>query len=192
MNSSIETFFNHLGRWHDEYTALRQIVRETGLNEDWKWMHPCYDLDGKNVVLIHGFKDYCALLFMKGSLLADPKRLLVQQTPNVQARRQLRFISVEQIEAEAGIIKAYIEEAIELERTGVEVELKSTAEFEVPMEFQVRLDEDDRLREAFEALTPGRQRGYLLYFAAPKLAATREARVEKSLPAILDGLGLDD
>jgi uncharacterized protein YdeI (YjbR/CyaY-like superfamily) len=179
-------------RWGAEYAALRQLCLAAGLNEELKWGQACYDLGGGNVVLIHGFKDYCALLFMKGALLKDPRGILIQQTKNVQAARQIRFASLAEINRQKTALRAYIREAIAVERSGAQVELKSVAQFDVPEELRKRLDDDPELAEAFQALTPGRQKGYLLYFAGAKQAATRAARVEKHAPRILRGLGLDD
>jgi len=179
-------------RWSAEYAALRQLCLASGLNEELKWGQACYDLSGGKVVLIHGFKDYCALLFMKGALLKDPKGILVQQTRNVQAARQIRFTSLAQINRQKAAVKAYIREAIAVEKSGARVQMKSVAEFDVPAEFQQRLNGDARLGEAFRALTPGRQKAYMLHFAGAKQSATRSARVEKHAPRILKGLGLDD
>ena len=163
-----------------------------GLTEELKWGKPCYTYQTSNIVLIHGFKDYCALLFFKGALLKDPKGFLIQQTENVQAARQIRFTDVQEIVEMEPILKSYIKEAIELEKSGLEVSYKKTSEFAVPEEFRNRLDESPALKKAFDALTPGRQRGYLLYFSAAKQSKTREARVEKSVPQILNGKGLND
>lgn len=179
-------------RWSAEYAVLRRLCLASGLNEQMKWGQACYDLDGKNVVLIHGFKDYCALLFMKGALLKDLKGILVQQTKNVQAARQIRFVSVADINQQKAALKAYIAQAIAVEKSGAKVRMKSAAQFAVPGEFKIRLANDPDLAKAFRALTPGRQKGYLLYFAGAKQAATRAARVAKQAPRILKGLGLDD
>ena len=179
-------------RWRAEYAALRQLCLASGLNEELKWGQACYDLDGSNVVLIHGFKDYCALLFMKGALLIDPKGILIQQTRNVQAARQIRFASIAEIDKQNAAVEAYIKEAIAIEKSGAKVKMRSVAQFQVPEEFQKRLDDDPKLAEAFHALTPGRQKGYLLYFAEAKQSATRAARVKKHAPRILKGLGRDD
>jgi uncharacterized protein YdeI (YjbR/CyaY-like superfamily) len=179
-------------RWSAEFAALRQLCVASGLNEELKWGQACYDLNGGNVVLIHGFKDYCALLFMKGALLKDPKGILVQQTKNVQAARQLRFTSLSDIKSQKPTIAAYIKEGVAVEKSGAEVRMKGVADFEMPKEFLKRLDDEPELAEAFHALTPGRQKGYLLHFAGAKQAATRAARVEKHAPRILKGLGLDD
>ena len=192
MNPRVSQVHRKEKRWSAEYAALRQLCLASGLNEELKWGQACYDLEGSNVVLIHGFKDYCALLFMKGALLKDPKGILVQQTRNVQAARQMRFASLAQINEQKAAVKAYIEAAIALEKSGAQVKKKSVAQYDVPEEFRQRLDDDTELAEAFRALTPGRQKGYLLYFAAAKQSATRTARVEKHAPRILRGLGLDD
>jgi len=192
MNARVTEAHGKEKRWSTEYAALRQLCLASGLNEEMKWGQACYDLDGRNVVLIHGFKDYCALLFIKGALLEDPAGILIQQTENVQAARQIRFTSLADIRKRKASVKAYIAEAIALERSGARVKMKSVAQFEMPQELQQRLDDDPGLAEAFHSLTPGRQRGYLLYFGAAKQAATRTARVEKHASRILKGLGLDD
>lgn len=179
-------------RWAKEFATLRKLCLASGLNEELKWGQACYDLEGANVVLIHGFKDYCALLFMKGALLVDPDGLLVQQTKNVQSARQLRFTSLERIKSQKAAINTYIRQAIDIEQSGRKVAMKSVAQFQVPKEFQTQLDNDPALAEAFHALTPGRQKGYLLHFADAKQSATRMARVEKNVPRILKGLGLRD
>ncbi len=179
-------------RWSAEFAALRELCLASGLNEELKWGQACYDLNGKNVVLIHGFKDYCALLFMKGALLEDSEGILVQQTKNVQAARQLRFGSLADINAQTAAIAAYIREAIAVEKSGAKVAMKTAAQFAIPEEFRTRLAGDARLARAFSALTPGRQKGYLLHFSAAKQSATRAARVAKQVPRILQGLGLDD
>jgi len=192
MNPLVSKVHGKERRWSAEYAALRQLCLASGLNEELKWGQACYDLDGRNVLLIHGFRDYCALLFMKGALLQDPKGILIQQTKNVQAARQIRFASVADINKLQAVVKAYIKEAIAVEKSGAKVPMKSAAQFDVPEEFQQRLDDDPKLAEAFHALTPGRQKGYLLHFAGAKQAATRAARVEKHVPRILKRLGLDD
>jgi len=179
-------------RWRAEFAALRKLCLASGLNEELKWGQACYDLDGRNVVLIHGFKDYCALLFMKGALLRDPNDILIRQTKNVQAARQIRFVSLADINRQKAAVMAYIDEAIAIENAGTKVKMKSAAQFDVPQEFQERLDDAPELAEAFRALTPGRQKGYLLHFAGAKQSKTRTARVEKHVPRILKGLGLDD
>ncbi|HUN72420.1 MAG TPA: YdeI/OmpD-associated family protein [Steroidobacteraceae bacterium] len=192
MNPLVSKVHGKEKRWSAEFAALRQLCLASGLNEELKWGQACYDLDGGNVVLIHGFKDYCALLFVKGVLLKDPQGILIQQTKNVQAGRQIRFTGLQDISKRKAAIAAYIKEAIAVEKSGAKVPMKSAAQFEVPEEFRARLDDDPALAKAFRALTPGRQKGYLLYFAAAKQSATRTARVEKNVPRILKGLGRDD
>jgi len=192
MNPLVTKVHGKEKRWRAEYAALRQLCLASGLNEELKWGQACYDLSGGKVVLIHGFKDYCALLFMKGALLKDPKGILIQQTKNVQAARQIRFVSLADINKQKPAIKAYIKEAIAVEKSGAKVQMKGVAQFDVPEEFLRRLEDNPALAEAFHALTPGRQKGYLLHFAGAKQSATRAARVEKHAPRILQGLGLDD
>lgn len=192
MNPLVTKVHGKERHWSTEYAALRQLCLASGLNEELKWGQACYDLNGGNVVLIHGFKDYCALLFMKGALLKDPKGILVQQTRNVQSARQLRFVSLADIKKQKAAVKAYIGEAIAVEKSGAKVQMKSVAQFDVPEEFQKRLDDDSQLAEAFFALSPGRQKGYLLHFNGAKQSATRTARVARHTPRILKGLGLDD
>jgi uncharacterized protein YdeI (YjbR/CyaY-like superfamily) len=179
-------------KWSEEFEKLRMIVLDCGLAEELKWGWPCYSFQKSNVVLIHGFKEYCALLFFKGALLKDANHILIQQTENVQAARQLRFTSVREIERMKTILVTYIKEAIEVEKAGLKVNYKKTSEFKIPEEFQNKLNENRALKTAFEALTPGRQRGYIFYFSQPKQSKTRVSRVEKCLPQILDGKGLDD
>jgi uncharacterized protein YdeI (YjbR/CyaY-like superfamily) len=191
MNPRVDFFFKS-AKWHDEYEQLRMIVLDSGLKEELKWGCPCYSVDKKNIVLIHGFKDYCALLFFKGALLKDPKGILIQQTKNVQSARQVRFTNVKEIIKLAPALKKYIKEAIEVEKAGLKVELKKTTDYEVPEEFQVKLDKMPALKRAFAALTPGRQRAYLFYFSQAKQTKTREARIEKYLTQILNGKGLED
>ena len=191
-NPKVDSFFSKAKQWREEYEALRTIVLGCGLTEELKWGHPCYALGSSNIVLIHGFKDYCALLFMKGSLLQDARGILIQQTENVQAARQIRFTHVREIVKMKAILKAYIREAIEVEKAGLEVTYKKTSEFNMPEEFRKKLDGMPALKTAFEALTPGRQRGYLLYFSAAKQSQTREARIEKCLDQSFDGKGLND
>jgi uncharacterized protein YdeI (YjbR/CyaY-like superfamily) len=192
MNPLVSKVHGKEKRWSAEFAALRQLCLASGLNEELKWGQACYDLDDGNVVLIHGFKDYCALLFMKGALLKDPKGILIQQTKNVQAARQIRFASLADINKQKAAVKAYLREAIAVEKSGVKVQMKSAAQFDVPEEFLKRLEDDPNLAEAFHGLTPGRQKGYLLHFAGAKQSATRAARVEKHVPRILKGRGLDD
>jgi len=192
MNPEVDEFLSKAQKWQEEMTKLRSIVLDCGLNEEWKWMHPCYTYQNNNVVLIHGFKEYCALLFFKGSLLKDPNGILIQQTENVQGRRQIRFTNLQEIVELEATIKAYIFEAIEVEKAGLKVEMKKTKDYPIPEEFQMKLDESPALKTAFEALTPGRQRAYLFHFAQPKQSKTRTSRVEKCIPQILDGKGLND
>lgn len=191
-NPKVDWFFNKPGQWQQEYEKLRRIVLECDLTEELKWGCPCYTFEKRNIVLIHGFKEYCALLFVKGALLKDPKGILIQQTENVQSARQVRFTSAREIVKMKGTLKAYIREAIAAEKSGLKVSLKKTSEFAMPEEFKGKLDEVPALKKAFKALTPGRQRGYLLYFSQPKQSKTRQARVEKSVPQILNGKGLND
>jgi uncharacterized protein YdeI (YjbR/CyaY-like superfamily) len=192
MNPKVDFFFNKAKQWQDEYEKLRMIALDCGLTEELKWGCPCYTLNTQNIVLIHGFKEYCAFLFFKGALLNDTNGILIQQTENVQSARQIRFTNILEIVEMAPTLKAYIHEAIEVEKAGLQVNLKKTADFAVPEEFQSKLDHIPALKAAFEALTPGRQRGYLFYFSQPKQSKTREARVEKYIPQILSGKGLDD
>jgi uncharacterized protein YdeI (YjbR/CyaY-like superfamily) len=191
-NPKVDWFFNKATKWQDAYDRLRTIVLDCGLNEELKWGCPCYTLEGSNIVLIHGFKDYCALLFMKGALLKDAKRILIQQTKNVQVARQIRFKDAEEVADMETTLKGYIKEAIKLEKAGVKMPLKKTSEFEMVKEFKIVLDSTPALKKAFYALTPGRQRGYLLYFSSAKLSNTRESRIEKSISLILKGKGLED
>ena len=192
MNPKVDFFFDKAGQWQKEYEQLRTIILDCGLTEELKWGVPCYTYGGKNIVLIHGFKEYCAILFMKGALLNDAKGILIQQTENVQSARQVRFTSVKEITKLKAMIKAYVHEAIEVEKAGLKVTLKKTAEYTIPEEFQSKLDKSAALKKAFKALTPGRQRAYIFYFSAAKQPKTREARVEKYVQQILDGKGLDD
>ena len=190
--SGVDAIVAGSGRWREEMQVLRAIVRECGLTETVKWGQPCYALDDRNVVLIHGFKDYCALLFMKGALMKDPEGLLIQQTQNVQSGRQIRFAGLAEIVARRATLIAYVEEAIAVETAGLKVEKKPTAEFPFPDELGERFAAAPALKQAFGALTPGRQRAYLLYFAAAKQPKTRAARIDKCAPQILAGKGLDD
>jgi uncharacterized protein YdeI (YjbR/CyaY-like superfamily) len=199
MNPKVDFFFNKAQKWQEEYKKLRTIVLEFGLIEELKWGVPCYTFQNRlagrqqsNVVLIHGFKEYCALLFHKGALLNDTNSILIQQTENVQAARQIRFTNIQEITEMESILKTYIYEAIEVEKAGLKVELKKPSEFKVSVEFQNKLDEIPALKAAFESLTPGRQRAYLLHFIAPKQSKTRVARVEKCMQDILNGKGLND
>jgi uncharacterized protein YdeI (YjbR/CyaY-like superfamily) len=190
MNPRIDGFLRKAKKWRDEFEELRMVCLDCGLTEELKWGKPCYRYQESNIVLIHGFKDYCALLFFKGALLKDPTGILIQQTENVQAARQIRFTNVRDVVKMRPILKAYIKEA--KEKAGLEVSYKKTLEFAVPEEFENRLVESPALKKAFDALTPGRQRGYLLYFSAAKQSKTRGARVEKCVPQILNGKGLND
>ncbi|HHV11779.1 MAG TPA: hypothetical protein GXX75_16010 [Clostridiales bacterium] len=192
MNPKVDEFLNAAKQWKEEYKKLRTIILDCQLTEDFKWGKPCYTLQNENIVLIHGFKEYCALLFIKGALLKDSNSLLVQQTENVQAGRQIRFTSLQEIEELEPVIKDYIYEAIEIEKAGLQIDFKKTAEFPVPEELQAKFDELPALKTAFEALTPGRQRAYLFNFSQPKQSKTRVARIEKYTQKILEGKGLDD
>lgn len=189
----VEEFLQKEKKWKKEFVKLRQIILDCGgLTEDYKWMHPCYTYEGKNVVLIHGFKEYCALLFHKGALLKDPYHLLVQQSENTQAARQIRFTNIQEIIELENILKEYIEHAVEVEKSGLKIEFKDTSEYTVPEELQTKFNEMPALKEAFESLTPGRQKAYLLYFSKAKQSKTRKNRIEKYLQKILDGKGLND
>jgi uncharacterized protein YdeI (YjbR/CyaY-like superfamily) len=192
MNPKVDAYLRKAKKWQEEFEKLRTICLNCGLTEELKWGHPCYAFQDSNIVLIHGFKEYCALLFFKGALLKDPNGILIQQTENVQAARQIRFTNVREIVEMGPVLKTYIKEAIEVERTGLEVNYKKTSGFKIPEEFQKKLDEIPALKTAFDALTPGRQRGYLRYFSAPKQSTTRESRVEKCMQQILNGKGLND
>ena len=192
MNPKVDFFFSKAKQWRKEFAKLRTIVLECPLTEELKWGKPCYTFQESNVVLIHGFKEYCALLFMKGALLKDAKGILIQQTENVQAARQIRFTNLREITGLESILKAYIREAIAVEKAGLEVTYKKTEELKVPAEFQNKMDDNPALKAAFDALTPGRRKGYLLYFSSAKKSNTREARVEKCMKQILKGKGLDD
>jgi uncharacterized protein YdeI (YjbR/CyaY-like superfamily) len=192
-SDKVDAFLERAKNWQEEFTALRAIINSTGeLTEDLKWGQPCYTLDGHNVVLMHGFKEYCALLFFKGALMKDPKNLLIQQTENVQAARQIRFTGVADITRHEKVLKSYLKDAIALEKSGAKVELKKTAEFDFPEELERKMDDLPALRTAFEQLTPGRQRAYLLHFSSAKQTKTRESRIEKNVGRILAGKGLDD
>jgi uncharacterized protein YdeI (YjbR/CyaY-like superfamily) len=192
MNPKVDWYFTKAKKWQKELEQLRAVALDCNLVEDLKWGCPCYTFEKNNIVLIHSFKEYCAYLFFKGALLKDPKGILVQQTENVQAARQIRFTSVQQIVKMKKVLKAYIFEAVEAEEAGLKVPLKKTAEFKMPDEFKQKLDKNRILKKAFEALTPGRQRGYLLHFSSAKQSKTRESRIEKYIPQILDGKGLED
>ena len=192
MNPKVDAYISRAGQWKKEVEQLRLIVLDCGLAEELKWGAPCYTFQEHNVVLIHVFKEYCALLFFKGALLTDTDNILIQQTKNVQAARQIRFTDVADIVDMKAILKSYIQQAIEVEKSGLKVNLKSTSEFSIPEEFQYKLEESSALKSAFESLTPGRQRAYILYFSAPKQTKTRIARIEKSMMKILEGKGLND
>ena len=192
MNPNVDWYFSKNENWEKEITKLRTIILSCGLTEELKWGSPCYTHEGNNIVLIHVFKKYCAILFFKGALLSDANGILIQQTKNVQSARQLRFTNSKEITKLEKVIKAYVYEAIEVEKAGLKVKLKKVAEYSVPEEFQKRLDKSKTLKAAFEKLTPGRQRGYLLHFSSAKQSATREARVEKYIPKIMAGKGMED
>lgn len=192
MNPKVDFYFDKAKKWQTEIKKMREIVLECHLAEELKWGCPCYTYEKKNIVLIHVFKEYCAFLFFKGALMKDKKGILIQQTENVQAARQIRFTDIKEIKKLEATLKAYIYEAIEVEESGAKVEFKKTKEFEMPEEFPKKLDKNAKLKTAFNALTPGRQRAYLLYFASAKQSKTRESRIGKCIPQILDGKGLDD
>ena len=185
----VDRYIDKIKNWKEETILLREICLECGLDEDFKWMHPCYTFQGKNIVLIHGFKEYCALLFHKGALLNDTENILVQQTENVQSARQIRFTDKKQIIDLKAVVKAYIFEAIEVEKAGLEVKMKKTSEYEMPEELEKEFENDSKFKTAFYNLTPGRQRGYLLYFSEAKQSKTRSSRIEKAKPKIFDGKG---
>ena len=192
MNPKVDEFLSKAKKWKEEYETLRKIVLDCELTEDYKWMNPCYTFEKKNIVLIHGFKEYCALLFPKGSLLQDSHGILIQQTENVQGARQIRFTNVQEIAEKEAVLKAYIYEAIEVEKGGLKVKAKKPEELIIPDELQHKFDEIPALKTAFTTLTPGRQRAYILHFSAAKQSKTRESRVEKCIPNILNGKGLND
>jgi len=191
-NPKVDWYFTKAKKWQEEIKELRTIILDCQLTEELKWGCPCYTFQNSNIVVIHTFKEYCALLFFKGALLKDADGILIQQTKNVQAARQIRFTNVAEIAQMEPILKAYIREAIEVEKAGLKVKLKKTSDFKIPEEFQKRLDSTPALKRAFDALTPGRQRGYLFYFSQPKQSKTRESRVEKCMPQIIKGKGLND
>lgn len=192
MNHKVDEYLSRVGTWEKELEYLRAIILSCGLNEDYKWMHPCYTFQNKNIVLIHEFKDYCAILFHKGALLKDKKNILIQQTENVQSARQIRFKNILEIERLETIIKEYIFEAIDVEKTGLKVELKKTSEYIIPEELKEKFKQLPKLKIAFEKLTPGKQRGYLLHFSKPKHSKTRTDRIEKNIDRILIGKGIMD
>ena len=185
----VDKYIENIKKWKEETMLLRQICLDSGLEEDFKWKHPCYTFQGKNIVLIHGFKDYCALLFYKGALLKDTDGILIQQTENVQSARQIRFTKPEEVVDLASTIKIYVFEAIEVEKAGLKVKTKKTLEFEMVSEFKEVLQENSDIQTAFESLTPGRQRSYLLYFSQAKQSKTRLSRIEKSIPKMIQGKG---
>lgn len=192
MNPKVESFFENLNQWKEELSLLRKILLECQLTEEFKWRVPCYTFQNSNIALIHGFKQYCAIAFFKGALLKDSEGILIQQTENVQSGRQIRFANIQEILEKESIIKSYIYEAIEVEKAGLKVEYKKTSEFEFPVELENKLNADPELQKAFEALTPGRQRGYLLHFSSSKNPKTRDSRIDKCTARILVGKGLND
>jgi len=192
MNPKVDEIIGKAEKWQEEFSKLRTIILDCQLTEEVKWGQPCYTFQNSNVVLIHGFKEYCAILFIKGALLQDARGILIRQTENVQAGRQVRFSNVKEIMELEPVLKAYIYEAIEVEKAGLKVDFKRNSELIFPEEFKIKMDEIPALKIAFEALTPGRQRAYNFYFSSPKQSKTRESRVEKFIPQILDGKGLDD
>ena len=192
MNPKVDFYFDKETKWQKEIERLRTVILDCGLNEELKWVCPCYTHENSNIVLIHVFKDYCAVLFFKGALLSDTDGILIQQTKNVQSARQVRFTSLREVISHEKTLKAYVYEAIEVERAGLKVKLKKTSEYPIPLEFQKKLDKNSSLKTAFKALTPGRQRGYIYFFSQPKLSKTRDARVEKYVKQILKGKGLTD
>lgn len=192
MNPKVDFYFSKAQKWQKELEQLRMLVLDCGLTEELKWGVPCYTMQKRNIVLLHAFNEYCALLFVKGALLHDTNGILIQQTENVQAGRQIRFTAIKEVFEMEAVVKAYIYEAVDIEKAGLKVERKKTSEFNVPEEFQHKLNEAPLLKTAFEELTPGRQRAYLLYFSQPKQSKTRASRVEKSIPHILEGKGLHD
>ncbi|HEY8023534.1 MAG TPA: DUF1801 domain-containing protein [Burkholderiaceae bacterium] len=192
MNPKVDAYINKAKTWKEEIETLRAIALDCKLTEELKWGCPCYTYEGTNLVLIHVFREYCALLFFKGALMKDPKGILVQQTENVQSARQLRFTSAQEITKLKAVVKAYIREAMAVQKAGLKVEMKKTEEFAMPEELQNKFDEDRAFKKAFEKLTPGRQRAYILHYAGAKQPATRVSRIEKSMPLIFEGLGLND
>lgn len=192
MNPKVDAYLGRVEKWKEEFEELRAIALSCGLDEEFKWGNPCYAVNGGNVVLMHGFKEYCALLFFKGALMKDPKGILIIQSENVQAARQVRFTKFSEIVKLKTTLKAYIREAMEIEKAGLKVALKKTSEFKMPDEFKKKLKEKPALKAAFEKLTPGRQRAYLLHFSSAKQSQTREARIEKCMPQIMKGKGLND
>jgi uncharacterized protein YdeI (YjbR/CyaY-like superfamily) len=192
MNENIEKFLNNPNKWQKELRRFHELIVDCGLTEDFKWMHPSYTYKGKNIVLIHGFKDYCAILFNKGALLKDTKNILVQQTKNTQSARQIKVTNLAEIEELETTIREYLYEAIEVEKAGLKVKMKKTSDFEFPTELELKFKERPELEDAFNNLTPGRQKGYLIYFSQPKQSKTRESRIDKSIDRIFSGKGLND
>ncbi|WP_413379286.1 DUF1801 domain-containing protein [Alkalihalobacillus sp. 1P02AB] len=192
LNPTVDDFLSKAEKWKEEYEKLREILLDCELTEEFKWKHPCYTIEGKNIVLMHGFKEYCALLFQKGALLKDPQRILIQQTKNVQSARQIRFNNVQEITEMETVLKEYINEAIKVEKAGLKVKTKTHEEFIIPEELQNKFNENPDLKIAFEELTPGRQRAYILHFSTPKQSKTRESRIEKNIQRILKRKGLND
>jgi uncharacterized protein YdeI (YjbR/CyaY-like superfamily) len=192
MNPKVDFFFAKEGKWQEEYERLRTIILDCGLEEELKWGCPCYTYEKQNIVLIHGFKEYCALLFFKGALLSDIDDILIQQTKNVQVPRQVRFTNLKEIVRLERVLKSYIYEAIEVERAGLTIKLKKVSDYKIPEEFQAKLNKNRSLQKAFDALTPGRQKGYIFYFSQPKQSKTRESRIEKCIPLILKGKGWNE
>ncbi len=192
MNPKVDVFLSKANKWRKEFEKLRTIVLDCGLIEEFKWMHPCYTFGNKNIVLIHGFKEYCALLFFKGALLKDTDSILIRQSENVQAGRQIRFTDVREIVELESILKTYIYQAVEVEKAGLKVKMKKTSDYKIPEEFKKKLDENPVLKTAFKSLTPGRQRAYIFYFSQAKQSKTREARINKYMQQILNGKGLND
>ncbi len=192
MNLEVDKFLENANKWKEEFTVLRQIINDCGLQEDFKWMHPCYSHKEKNIVLFHGFKEYCAISFFKGALLKDPKRILVQPTENSNEGRQIRFTNTDQIAELEPVVKQYIYEAIEVEKAGLQVKKKSVADFDVPVELIDRFDESPDFKIAFEKLSPGRRKGYLLHFNQAKQSETRKARIDKYMDRIMNGFGIRD
>ena len=192
MNSKVDEYLENVGRWQKELEQLRKIVLDCGLNEEFKWMHPCYTSQGKNVVILQEFKNYCAIMFIKGALLADMDKVLVKITENVQSDRQIRFTNLNEVSDLKDTIKRYIFETIEIEKLGLKVEMKKTSDYEVPEELETKFQESPEYKTAFEKLTPGRQKGYLLHFAQAKQSKTRTTRIEQATNRILQGKGLRD
>ena len=192
MKEEVNNYLKRLNKWNEELTILRNIIIKCGLKEEFKWMHPCYTYNGKNIILIHEFKKYCAILFHKGALLKDPENILVQQTENTQSARQMRFTEVTKIKELEPIIIQYLKEAIDIEKSGLKVKVKKITDYQIPKELELTFHENIKFKKAFKNLTPGRQKGYLLHFNKPKQSKTRKSRIEKNIQRILDGYGLND